>query len=102
MLQSCSPAGQASGRTRQGCDPKFLIKQAYLEPLEDFSHNGETVLASCLGYRITGCFVSHSLVKIFDNPNTVFTAKILQPERQDLGISVEGISYILEAHRRVA
>jgi hypothetical protein len=88
--------------TRQERDPKFLMKQGYLEPLEDFMHNGKTVLASRLGYRITERFVSHFLGKIFDNPNTVFTAEILQPERQDLDIFVEGVSNIVEAHQRVA
>lgn len=102
MLQSCSPAGHASGRARQERDPKFLIKQGYLEPLEDFRHNGATVLASRLGCRITGRLVSHFFGKIFDNPNTVFTAEILQPERQDLDIFVEGISSIVETHRCAA
>ena len=60
------------------------------------------MLASRLGYRITGRFFSHFLGKIFDNPNTVFTTEIPQPERQDLGIPVEGISYIVEVHRRVS
>jgi hypothetical protein len=83
-------------------DPTFLIEQGYLEPLEDFQHKGTDVLASRLGYRITERFVSHFLGKIFDNPNTVFTAEILQPERQDLDVFVEGISNIVEAQQRVA
>jgi len=88
--------------TRQERNPIYLIEQGYLEPLEDFQHKGEAVLASRLGYRITERFVSHFLGKIFDNPNTVFTAETLQPERQDLDIFVEGINNIVEAQQRVA
>src|SRR5437763_2421034 len=38
-------------------DPAFLIQQGYLEPVTDFDHAGERILASRLGYRITGRFV---------------------------------------------
>jgi len=83
-------------------DPDYLIKNNYLEPLEDFVHAGKQVLASRLGYRITERFVHGYLGKIFDNPNTVFTDAILKPETQDLDVFVDGINNIVEAQQRVA
>jgi hypothetical protein len=82
--------------------PDFLIERGYLEPLEDFEHNGKQVLASRLGYRITERFVHGYLGKIFDNPNAVFTREILKPEIQDLDIFVDGVNNIVEAQQRVA
>ena len=38
--------------------PEFLMEHGYLEKIEDFKLNGETVLASLLGYRINERFVS--------------------------------------------
>ncbi len=83
-------------------DAQFLIDQNYLEPLDDFEHNGKLVLASRLGYRITDRFVHGILGKIFDNPNAVFTDEILRPETQDLDVFVDGINNIVEAQQRVA
>jgi hypothetical protein len=83
-------------------DPLFLVKHGYLEPLEDFEHDGKTVLASRLGYRITGHFVHGFFGKIFDNPGTVFTEEILKPEIQDLDVYVDGINNIVEAQQREA
>ncbi len=79
-----------------------MIKNGCLEPLRDFTHNGEQVLASRLGYRITARFVRSYLGKIFDNPDAVFTTEILQPESQDLDVFVDGINNIVEAQQRVA
>ncbi|MCP3669715.1 MAG: hypothetical protein GY814_04660 [Gammaproteobacteria bacterium] len=83
-------------------DPEYLINNNYLEPLEDFEHGGEQVLASRLGYRITERFVHGYLGKLFDNPNTVFTEAILKPETQDLEVFVDGVNNIVEAQQRVA
>jgi len=83
-------------------DPAFLIDRGYLEPLEDFEHNGTMVLASRLGYRITGHFVHGFFGKIFDNPSTVFTEEILKPEIQGLDVYVDGINNIVEAQQREA
>ena len=83
-------------------DPQALIEHGYLEPLEDFEHKGQKVLASRLGYRITDRFVHGFLGKIFDNPNQVFTEEILRPELQDLEVFVDGINNIVEAQRKVA
>jgi hypothetical protein len=88
--------------TEQERDPRFLIDHGYLEPLGDFEHQGRTILASRLGYRITDRFVAHFMGKIFDNPQAVFTAAILRPETQDLEVFVDGIENICEAQQRVA
>ena len=83
-------------------DPQALIEHGYLEPLNDFDHKGEKVLASRLGYRITDRFVHGFLGKIFDNPNQVFTDEILRPETQDMDVFADGVGNIVEAQRKVA
>jgi hypothetical protein len=83
-------------------DPDYLREQGYLEPLEDFEHNGRKVLASRLGWRITDQFVHAFLGKLFDNPNTVFTEEILKPETQDMAVYIDGIDNIVEAQQKVA
>jgi len=80
----------------------YLIAQGYLEPLQDFEYEGQWVLASRLGYRITSSFVHGLMGKIFDNPYAVFTNDILQPERQDLAVFVDGVNNIVETQQRVA
>ncbi|HFD13313.1 MAG TPA: hypothetical protein ENJ32_12735, partial [Crenotrichaceae bacterium] len=82
--------------------PDYLISQGYLEKVEDFQHNGEAVLASRLGYRITEQFVHDFMGKIFDNPMVVFTREILKPEIQDLDMFVDGVNNITETQQRVA
>ena len=44
-------------------NPAFLISEGMLEPLTDFEHDGETIMASRLGYRITAKFVHTYLVE---------------------------------------
>ncbi len=83
-------------------DPQFLIKNGYLEQLEDFDYEGQAVLASRLGYRITDRFVHDFMGKIFDNPQAVFTDELLKPETQDMAPYVDGINNIAEAQQRVA
>lgn len=83
-------------------DPAFLIRNGYLEPLEDFSHDGKKVLASRLGYRITEHFVHGFFGKIFDNPGAVFTEGLLKPETQGLDTFVDGINNIVETQQKVA
>ncbi|MGB1110423.1 MAG: hypothetical protein ACPG4N_08715, partial [Gammaproteobacteria bacterium] len=82
--------------------PAYMIQEGYLEPLEDFEHNGKTVLASRLGYRITERFVTGFLGKIFDSPELVFGEPILKPETQGLDVFVAGVDNIVEAQQRVA
>jgi phosphoenolpyruvate carboxykinase (diphosphate) len=83
-------------------DPQYLIENGYLEPLEDFEYEGQTVLASRLGYRITDRFVHGFMGKIFDNPQAVFTEELLKPEIQDMEPFVDGINNIVEAQQKVA
>jgi hypothetical protein len=82
--------------------PEYLIRNGYMEVLEDFEHNGQTVLASRLGARITEQFVHDFMGKIFDNPSGVFTPDILKPETQNFEDYVDGINNIVEAQQRVA
>jgi hypothetical protein len=83
-------------------DPHTMIERGYLEPVQDFEHDGQKVLASRLGYRITDRFVHGFMGKIFDNPNTVFTEDILRPETQDLDVFADGVHNIVDAQQRVA
>ena len=80
----------------------FMIEKGYLEPLEDFEHEGEKILASRLGYRITDRFVRAVFGRVFDNPAKVFDSAILQPETQDLEAFVDGIKNITGTQQRVA
>ncbi len=82
--------------------PSHMIENGYLELLEDFEHDGSTVLASRLGYRITEKFVHQYLGRIFDNPVVVFSEELLKPETQDIEVFVDGINNIVENQQRVA
>ena len=83
-------------------DPEFMIENKYLKKLKDFEHDGQQVLASRLGYRITSRFVASFMGKIFDTPNLVLNKKMLKPEKQDMGDFVDGINNIVEAQKEVA
>jgi len=83
-------------------DPQFLIENGHLEKLEDFEHEGKTIHASRLGYRITEKFVHAFFGKVFDSPTTVFDEKMLRPETQGMEAYVDGINNIVEAQQKVA
>ncbi len=83
-------------------DPEYLIEKGYLEKLEDFDYEGETIKASRLGYRVTESFVHTYFGKVFDSPTIVFDEAMLKPETQDMFAYVDGINNICEAHQRVA
>jgi hypothetical protein len=83
-------------------DPGYLIRGGYMEPLKDYDHGGETILASRLGYRITSRFVSTFFGRVFDNPSKVFPEAILKPEKQDPEAFADGVKNITEAQQRVA
>ncbi|MDO8845818.1 MAG: hypothetical protein Q7U98_08765 [Methylicorpusculum sp.] len=83
-------------------DPRYLIEHGHLEKMEDFEHQGRTVFASRLGYRITERFVHTNFGKIFDYPTAVFDEAMLKPETQDLDAFIDGIDNIYEAQQRVA
>ena len=83
-------------------DPAYLIREGLLEPLEDFEYEGQAILASRLGYRITRRFVGLFFGRVFDNPAKVFDDAILRPERQDHDSFADGVKQITEAQQRVA
>lgn len=83
-------------------DPAYLIKEGLLEKIDDFEFNGETILASRLGYRITEAFVSRFFARVFDNPTRVFSEEMLKPEMQCMADYADGIKNITEAQERVA
>jgi len=82
--------------------PAYMIKQGYLEKLDDFEFEGKTVLASRLGYRMTERFVHDHFGKIFDRPMAVLDEAMLKPETQGMADFVDGINNICEAQQRVA
>lgn len=83
-------------------DPKNLIAHGYLEPCQDFDHNGRKILASRLGYRITSQFVIHYFGRVFNHPHVVFTPEMLRPELQDLDVFLDGMDNIISTQKRVA
>ena len=88
--------------TPQEREPATMIREGYLEPVQDFEHKGEKILASRLGYRITQRFTRAFFGRVFDNPSKVFDDAILQPETQDLDAFADGVKNITEAQQRVA
>lgn len=82
--------------------PESLIAEGLLEKLNDFEFEGQKVMASRLGYRITSRFIRTFAGRVFDNPRKVFDDAILRPETQDEAAFADGILHITEAHQRVA
>ncbi|MBU1677886.1 MAG: hypothetical protein KKD86_03370 [Bacteroidetes bacterium] len=80
----------------------YLIKNDFLEKLNDFEYEGKKVFASRLGFRITYRFASNFFGRVFENPDAVFNDEMLKPETQNLESFVDGINNIVEAQRRVA
>lgn len=83
-------------------DPKALIANGSLEKIEDFEFEGEPILASRLGYRITKKFSYRCMNRIFDEPTAVFSDRMLKPELQGVEDYVDGIKNITEAQQKVA
>ncbi|MCB1132454.1 MAG: hypothetical protein KDN05_15110, partial [Verrucomicrobiae bacterium] len=83
-------------------DPKYLIENGYLEKVEDFEHEGRTIEASRLGYRITESFVLTFFGRIFSAPDTVFSEEMLRPELQSMEAYIDGLDNTVETQRRVA
>ncbi|PAW91065.1 MAG: hypothetical protein B9S33_01090 [Pedosphaera sp. Tous-C6FEB] len=83
-------------------DTEFLKREGYLERCEDFDFNGQRVLASRLGWRITGRFVRHYFGRVFNYPHSVLTDEMLRPELQDKAIFADGVDNIVSTARRVA
>ena len=83
-------------------DAKTLIEGGYLEKLEDYDKDGELILASRLGYRMTEKFMRTYFGRIFLHPDSVFTPKMLRPELQDADIFADSVRTISTTHARVA
>ncbi len=83
-------------------DLQYLKDNGHLEAIPDYEHNGEMILGSRLGYRITDRFVATYLGKIFDSPNAVLDEAILRPETQGEDVFADGINNIVEAQKKVA
>lgn len=83
-------------------DAHNLIADGELEKLEDFEHNGRTVLASRLGYRMNAHFAGKYFGRIFMHPHVVFTDEMLRPELQDLDVFADSMDTIVTTHERVA
>lgn len=81
---------------------KNLIARGALERVADFEHQGQKVLASRLGYRMTARFAGIYFGRIFLHPHTVFTDEMLRPEIQDLDVFADGMANIVATHQRVA
>ncbi len=82
--------------------PSFLIKNGFLEKIDDFESNGEMIHASRLGYRITESFISTFFARVFSAPDTVFTSEMLRPEEQSKEDFIDGIKNIVETQKRIA
>lgn len=83
-------------------DPKFLIENGFLEKVDDFEHDGKTIHASRLGYRINQSFVSTFFGRMFSAPDTVFTREMLCPEEQSEEDFIDGINNIVETQKKIA
>ncbi|WDE98632.1 hypothetical protein PQO03_12370 [Lentisphaera profundi] len=88
--------------TPQERSAEYLLKNRFLEKIEDFEHQGESVKASRLGYRITKEFTTRFMGKIFDNPHTIFPDDMLKPELQSIENFVDGINNIVENQTLIA
>lgn len=83
-------------------DPDYLIKNGFLEKIEDFEYEGRNIPASRLGYRMTKRFSHYFFCRIFDNPTGVFTDEMLRPETQNMAVFVDGIENIAQAMEKSA
>lgn len=79
-----------------------LVADGYLDRIDDFEHNGHTVQASRLGYRMNQNFATTYFGRIFLHPDVVFTEEMLKPELQDLDVFAESVDVIVTTHQRVA
>ena len=91
-----------SRMTPEERDAGHLIAEGSLERLEDFEFEGEQVLASRLGYRMTAGFARKYFGRIFLHPHVVFTPEMLRPELQDPAIFAESVAVTVTTHQRVA
>ncbi|MCL2785582.1 MAG: hypothetical protein FWD55_09195, partial [Propionibacteriaceae bacterium] len=91
-----------SRMTEKERNAKNLIAEGALEPVSDFEFEGEKILASRLGYRITQRFTIRYFGRIFMHPDVVFPEAMLRPETQDMEQFVDSIRTMVITHTRVA
>ena len=82
--------------------PDYLMENGYLEAVGDMQHNGQTILSSRLGYRITAGFVATFFGRVFSAADTVFSEDMLRPELQSMDDFAEGVNSIVATQKRVA
>ena len=83
-------------------EPAALIAGGHLERCADFDHDGNRVLASRLGWRITARFVQTYCGRVLGNPSSVFDDEFLQPEKQDMAVFADAVDNIVAAMRHTA
>jgi hypothetical protein len=82
--------------------PRYLIENGYLERCTDWDYEGQKVLASRLGWRITARFVQTFCGRVLSNPSTLFDEDLLRPELQGPAVFAEGMENIVQAMRTAA
>ncbi len=82
--------------------PRYLIEHGCLERCTDWTHDGNPVLASRLGWRITARFVQNFCGRVLSNPSTLFDDELLRPELQGAAIFAEGMENIVQSMRTAA
>jgi hypothetical protein len=83
-------------------EPRYLIEHGFLERCEDYTHAGQKLLSSRLGWRITPSFITAFFGRVFNHPHVVFSEKMLRPEQQDWEVFADGMENIVSTQRRVA
>ena len=91
-----------SRMTPQERDATTLIRDGFLERIEDFEYQGRTVQASRLGYRMNEAFASTYFGRIFLHPDVLFTEEMLRPELQDPQVFADSVDVIVTTHEVVA
>ncbi len=82
--------------------PRFLMENGYLEAIDDFEENGESILASRLGYRVTQKFVETFFGRVFAEPRRVFSEEMLRPELQSREDFIEAVRNITATQKQAA
>ena len=83
-------------------DADWLIKNGFLDKIQDVEVDGEVIKGSVLGYRINKKFVAAFFGRVFQNPHLVFDEDMLKPELQDLKSYAESVKTIVLTNKRVA
>jgi hypothetical protein len=82
--------------------PKCLTEHECVECCGKFENNCKLVHPEGMGHGIMPKFVRTLAGRIFQFPETIFSERILSPEKQDMDILVGGIYTILQAYTNAA